>query len=255
MRTPYPNELMHYGIPGMRKGVRRFQNEDGSLTAAGRDRYGVGQYTDAGTGNPSRSSRPQGRTTHVTGSGSISRRGVASTNGPVSGRGAASWWRPSEADYLRANLTANQKSARNGRKINQQWNEKPISQEHKSRNMYTGNTHRWNNYYGVGSRTVERNGQWVDYMPRRGEATGILSSPSDYKAYSAEKHAQDAWNASQQAARNDSKVARQNARTIRQMQASTAFEKASSAVKSTASSAVKSLTSWASGLFGKKKKG
>lgn len=33
------SELYHYGVPGMRKGVRRFQNEDGTLTALGRSRY------------------------------------------------------------------------------------------------------------------------------------------------------------------------------------------------------------------------
>lgn len=35
------NELYHHGILGQRWGVRRFQNEDGSLTAAGRKRYDV----------------------------------------------------------------------------------------------------------------------------------------------------------------------------------------------------------------------
>lgn len=34
-------ELRHYGVLGMKWGVRRYQNEDGSLTAAGRERYGV----------------------------------------------------------------------------------------------------------------------------------------------------------------------------------------------------------------------
>lgn len=36
------NELYHYGIPNMKWGNRRFQNYDGSLTPAGRERYGVG---------------------------------------------------------------------------------------------------------------------------------------------------------------------------------------------------------------------
>lgn len=34
--------LMHYGIPGQRWGVRRFQNEDGTLTPAGKERYSDG---------------------------------------------------------------------------------------------------------------------------------------------------------------------------------------------------------------------
>ena len=39
-----PNEFCHHGIKGQRWGVRRFQNPDGSLTAAGRERYGTLKY-------------------------------------------------------------------------------------------------------------------------------------------------------------------------------------------------------------------
>lgn len=36
-------ELYHHGIKGQKWGVRRFQNEDGSLTTAGRKRYSEGE--------------------------------------------------------------------------------------------------------------------------------------------------------------------------------------------------------------------
>lgn len=39
----YNDYLAHHGIKGQKWGVRRFQNEDGMLTAEGRDRYGVGE--------------------------------------------------------------------------------------------------------------------------------------------------------------------------------------------------------------------
>lgn len=35
----YPTYLIHYGIQGQKWGVRRFQNEDGSLTPEGIERY------------------------------------------------------------------------------------------------------------------------------------------------------------------------------------------------------------------------
>lgn len=37
------NELSHHGIKDQKWGLRRFQNPDGSLTPAGRERYGVGK--------------------------------------------------------------------------------------------------------------------------------------------------------------------------------------------------------------------
>lgn len=40
------NDLRHHGIKGQKWGVRRFQNSDGSLTAAGRKRYSDGSSAE-----------------------------------------------------------------------------------------------------------------------------------------------------------------------------------------------------------------
>ena len=37
------SSLSHYGIKGQQWGERRYQNEDGSLTPEGMERYGVGE--------------------------------------------------------------------------------------------------------------------------------------------------------------------------------------------------------------------
>lgn len=39
----YGDQLAHHGIKGQKWGVRKYQNQDGSYTSAGRIRYGVGK--------------------------------------------------------------------------------------------------------------------------------------------------------------------------------------------------------------------
>lgn len=45
-------ELTHAGIKGMKWGVRRYRNKDGSLTPAGKKRYGAATRTVRGHGGP-----------------------------------------------------------------------------------------------------------------------------------------------------------------------------------------------------------
>lgn len=40
----YGDTLYHHGIKGQKWGIRRWQNEDGSLTSAGREHYGYGLF-------------------------------------------------------------------------------------------------------------------------------------------------------------------------------------------------------------------
>ena len=38
--------LIHYGVKGQKWGERRYRNEDGTLTAEGREHYGIGKMTE-----------------------------------------------------------------------------------------------------------------------------------------------------------------------------------------------------------------
>lgn len=44
----HDDAIAHYGIRGMKWGRRRYQNADGSLTAAGKERYGSGEAVSTG---------------------------------------------------------------------------------------------------------------------------------------------------------------------------------------------------------------
>ncbi len=50
------NELMHHGILGMKWGVRRYQNKDGSLTPAGKRRVQTGEVDKSSETSSSHSS-------------------------------------------------------------------------------------------------------------------------------------------------------------------------------------------------------
>lgn len=50
LKLAHYNEIYHWGVKGMKWGVRRYQNEDGTLTAAGKARYNDdGSVKDART--------------------------------------------------------------------------------------------------------------------------------------------------------------------------------------------------------------
>lgn len=44
----YYDYIVHYGVPGMKKGKRRWTNQDGTLNEAGKRRYASGQVGDTG---------------------------------------------------------------------------------------------------------------------------------------------------------------------------------------------------------------
>lgn len=49
MSLEYNTYLAHHGVKGQKWGLRRYQNEDGSLTAAGKDRYAKKSLSESET--------------------------------------------------------------------------------------------------------------------------------------------------------------------------------------------------------------
>lgn len=56
------NELLHSGVKGMKWGIRRFQNKDGSLTPAGKKRYGDKDTGDSPETKPKKTKEAPERT-------------------------------------------------------------------------------------------------------------------------------------------------------------------------------------------------
>lgn len=65
---PYSDELYHHGIKGQKWGLRRFQNEDRTWTAAGKIRYGAGKAAEATAKALKKTGAAVGRAAKATGS-------------------------------------------------------------------------------------------------------------------------------------------------------------------------------------------
>lgn len=81
------DELYHHGIKGMRWGVRRYQNKDGSLTANGRKRRSLGQTVkDYRTAKKRKASLEKARKTKAANKKAAEERTKALAKGKISAK-------------------------------------------------------------------------------------------------------------------------------------------------------------------------
>ena len=88
-REEAENYLAHYGVPGMKRNVRRWQNEDGTYTNAGKIHYGIGDGRQAAAKQEPNRKFTFGATSKPASSGSGQRKFTFSSGNQASPQPAA----------------------------------------------------------------------------------------------------------------------------------------------------------------------
>ena len=112
---PIPNDyLAHYGIKGMKWGVRRYQNKDGSLTEAGKKKY-KSQEDRMKAKNPKRYEAVQNYR-------KIKIQKAPSSKDAPSGAATKSWWQNAPISVVARRMDHEVKDSRKyGNKIRKDW--------------------------------------------------------------------------------------------------------------------------------------